>query len=59
MIAGYLGDGGDAGDAFARFARLYADQTEADWASLVAAAKAGKLPMSDDPYMGSVFRPGG
>ena len=58
MIAGYLGDGEGAGDALARFARLYADQTEADWAALVAAAKAGKLPMSDDAYMSSAFRPG-
>ena len=58
MIAGYLGDGEGAGVALARFARLYADQTEADWAALVAAAKAGKLPMSDDAYMSSAFRPG-
>ncbi len=58
MIAGYLGDGEGAGEALARFARLYADQTEADWAALVAAAKAGKLPMSDDAYMSSAFRPG-
>ncbi len=58
MIAGYLGDGEGAGEALAHFARLYADQTEADWAALVAAAKAGKLPMSDDAYMSSAFRPG-
>ncbi len=58
MIAGYLGDGDAAGAALARFARLYADQTEADWAALVAAAKAGKLPISADPYMASAFRPG-
>ena len=58
MIAGYLGDGHGAGDALANFARLYADQTEADWAALVAAAKAGRLPMSDDAYMSSAFRPG-
>jgi len=58
MIAGYLGDGEGAGVDLARFARLYADQTEADWAALVAAAKAGKLPMSEDAYMSSAFRPG-
>ncbi len=58
MIAGYLGDGEAAGEAFARFARHYADQTEADWATLVAAAKAGKLPLAENPYMGSAFRPG-
>ena len=58
MIAGYLGDGEAAGEAFARFARLYADQTEADWSALVAAAKSGKLPLADDAHMGSAFRPG-
>jgi uncharacterized protein (DUF2252 family) len=58
MIAGYLGDGQAAGEALARFARLYADQTEADWASLVAAAKAGKLPLAADAHMNSAFRPG-
>ncbi len=58
MIAGYLGDGQAAGEALAEFARRYADQTEADHAALVAAAKAGKLPIADDAYMGSAFRPG-
>lgn len=58
MIAGYLGDGSSAGEALAEFARRYADQTEADHAALVAAAKAGRLPMADDAYMGSAFRPG-
>jgi uncharacterized protein (DUF2252 family) len=58
MIAGYLGDGEGAGEALARFARLYADQTEADWTALVAAGKAGKLPISEDAYMSSAFRPG-
>ena len=58
MIAGYLGDGLAAGEALASFARRYADQTAADHAALVAAAKAGRLPMSDDAYMTSAFRPG-
>jgi uncharacterized protein (DUF2252 family) len=58
MIAGYLGDGDAAGAALAKFARRYAAQTEADWAALVAAAKAGRLPLSADAYMGSAFRPG-
>ena len=58
MIAGYLGDGSAAGEALAAFARRYADQTEADHAALVAAAKAGRLPTSDDAYMASAFRPG-
>ena len=52
MIAGYLGDGEAAGEALARFARRYADQTEAAHAALLAAAKAGKMPLSDDAYMG-------
>ena len=58
MIAGYLGDGEAAGEALATFARRYADQTEEDHAALVSAAKTGKLPVSDDAYMGSAFRPG-
>jgi uncharacterized protein (DUF2252 family) len=58
MIAGYLGDGVAAGEALATFARRYADQTKADHAALVAAAKAGRLPLADDPFMGSAFRPG-
>ncbi len=58
MIAGYLGDGAAAGEALATFARRYADQTEADHAALVAAAKAGRLPLADDAFMGSAFRPG-
>lgn len=59
MIAGYLGDGAAAGEALARFARRYADQNEADHAALVAAAKAGRLPLAEDALMGSAFRPGG
>ena len=58
MIAGYLGDGAAAGEALATFARRYADQTEADHAALVAAAKAGRLPLAGDAFMGSAFRPG-
>ena len=44
MIAGYLGKGEKAAKAFSRFARLYADQTEADHAALVAAIASGRLP---------------
>lgn len=61
MIAGYLGGGNKAAKAFSRFARLYADQTEADHAALVHAARTGKVPVADGALaaMGSAFRPGG
>ncbi|MEA5053301.1 MAG: DUF2252 family protein, partial [Propionicimonas sp.] len=61
MIAGYLGGGGKAARAFSRFARLYADQTEADHAALVKAARTGRVPVADGALavMGSAFRPGG
>ncbi len=61
MIAGYLGTGDEAAAAFTSFARLYADQTEADHATLVEAVKAGALPVADGALaaMGSAFRPGG
>jgi len=40
---------------------LYADQTEADHAALVAAARSGRVPIADGALsaMGSSFRPGG
>ncbi|WP_040159193.1 DUF2252 domain-containing protein [Nigerium massiliense] len=61
MVAGYLGKANAAADAFARFARLYADQTEADHAEFLAAAKSGRLPIEPSALenMGSAFRPGG
>ncbi len=61
MIAGYLGGGNKAAKAFSRFARLYADQTEADHAALVKAAREGRIPVADGALaaMGSAFRPGG
>jgi len=61
MIAGYLGKGEKASKAFSRFARLYADQTEADHAALVKAARDGRVPVADGALaaMGSAFRPGG
>ena len=61
MIAGYLGGGEKAAKAFSRFARLYADQTEADHAALVKAAREGRIPVADGALaaMGSAFRPGG
>jgi uncharacterized protein (DUF2252 family) len=45
MIVGYAGSSGHLDRALARFARLYADQTEADHASLVKAVDRGILPI--------------
>jgi uncharacterized protein (DUF2252 family) len=45
MIVGYAGSSDRLDTALARFARLYADQTEADHAALVKAAKKGILPI--------------
>jgi len=45
MIVGYAGSSDRLDTALARFARLYADQTEADHAALVRAAKHGVLPI--------------
>ncbi len=61
MVAGYLGKANAAADAFAHFARLYADQTEADHAEFVDAARSGRLPIEPSALenMGCAFRPGG
>jgi hypothetical protein len=48
MIVGYVGSSDRLDTALARFARLYADQTEADHAALVTAAKQGVLPIERD-----------
>jgi uncharacterized protein (DUF2252 family) len=45
IIVGYAGSPDRLDTAMARFARLYADQTEADHAALVQAAKQGVLPI--------------
>jgi len=45
MIVGYAGSSDRLDSALTRFARLYADQTEADHAALVRAAKHGVLPI--------------
>ncbi len=59
MIAGYVGGSDKVDKSLARFARLYADQTEADHAALLAAVKRGDLPVSDGALdnVGSAFRP--
>ncbi len=59
MIAGYAGASDKLDRALANFARAYADQTEADHALLVDAARRGVLPVSDGALerTGSSFRP--
>jgi uncharacterized protein (DUF2252 family) len=59
MIAGYAGNGDKLDRALARFAGAYADQTEADHALLVKAARKGRLPILDGALdrAGSAFRP--
>jgi uncharacterized protein (DUF2252 family) len=44
-ISGYIGKGEALDRALARFAEAYADQTEADFAVLTAAARAGRIPV--------------
>src|SRR3954468_5737253 len=58
MIAGYAGKGDKLGEALGRFARSYADQTEADHALLVAAVRAGRVPVLEGALdqVGSAFR---
>jgi uncharacterized protein (DUF2252 family) len=46
-ISGYLGRGDSFAVALTRFAAAYADQTEADFTTLRAAAKAGRIPVED------------
>jgi uncharacterized protein (DUF2252 family) len=46
-ISGYLGRGDSFAVALTRFAAAYADQTEADFTTLQAAAKAGRIPVED------------
>jgi uncharacterized protein (DUF2252 family) len=59
MIAGYAGAGDKLDQALARFARAYADQTEADHATLVKAVRRGELPVIAGAleHTGSAFRP--
>ena len=59
MIAGYAGRSDKLTKALARFALRVRDQTEADHALLVAAVKAGRLPVLDGALeqLGSAFRP--
>ncbi len=59
MIAGYVGGSDKVDAALSVFARLYADQTEADHAAVLAAVRSRRLPVSDGALdaAGSAFRP--
>jgi hypothetical protein len=59
MIAGYAGGKDKLDKALAKFARAYADQTEADHATLVKAVRRGALPVTEGALdkNGSAFRP--
>ena len=59
MIAGYAGRSEKLDQALTRFARAYADQTEADHASLLAAVRRGVLPIAENgpDQNASYFRP--
>jgi uncharacterized protein (DUF2252 family) len=46
-IAGYLGKGDAFDRSIAAFARAYADQTESDYAKLIAAAKSGRIEATE------------
>jgi uncharacterized protein (DUF2252 family) len=48
VIAGYVGHGDVLDTALCRFARAYADQTERDYAALLAAVDRGVLPADRD-----------
>jgi uncharacterized protein (DUF2252 family) len=44
VVSGYVGNGSAFDEAITAFAVAYADQTERDWNSFVAAIKAGRIP---------------
>jgi hypothetical protein len=43
-LAAYIGDGNDFDKAIASFALAYADQSEDDWRTFVAAIEDGRIP---------------
>jgi len=47
MITGYTGNSDELDEAMVRFAFAYADQTEKDYALLVAAAKSGRINVAE------------
>ena len=48
-IIGYLGAGNQFDQALADFGMAYASQVEIDFETLVAAARSGRIPVSDNP----------
>jgi uncharacterized protein (DUF2252 family) len=53
MVSGYIGNGSAFEEAIAEFAATYADQTEKDWNSFLAAIKAGRIIVAAPPPKGS------
>lgn len=49
MLAGYVGTGDSLADGLVAFAEAYADQTERDYETLVAAARQGRISVADAP----------
>jgi uncharacterized protein (DUF2252 family) len=49
MVSGYVGNGSVFEEAIAEFAVAYADQTEMDWNSFLAAIKAGRIVAAAPP----------
>ena len=47
MIAGYTGNSDELDEALVRFAFAYADQTEKDYQSLLAASKSGRIKVAE------------
>ena len=53
MVSGYVGNGSAFEKAITEFAVAYADQTEKDWNSFLAAIKAGRIVAAVPPAKGS------
>jgi hypothetical protein len=51
LLRGYVGSGDAVGDAILRWSYAYADKTLEDFHELQAAARAGRIPVADDPLM--------
>jgi hypothetical protein len=49
MVSGYVGNGAAFEEAITDFAVAYADQTEKDWNSFLAAIKAGRIVAAAPP----------
>jgi uncharacterized protein (DUF2252 family) len=47
LVSGYIGSGSAFEEAISAFAEAYADQTETDWNSFLAAIKAGRIVAAD------------